>query len=99
MPEFCCPPPIPRGANVTFGFILPVLRPMAAMSILPGNVVIPLAFAAAVAAMAATGIPPGEKVMVLAFTATAAAAEASTFGGGGGVGVSNIVALLGESWV
>jgi hypothetical protein len=57
---------------------------MAAMGILPGNVVIALPIVAAAAAiMAATGIPPGDEVMSLAFTATAAAAAAMAFGGGG----------------
>ncbi len=99
LPEFCCPLLTPRGANVTFRFIPPTLRPMAATGILPGNGVIALVFAAgATAAMEATGILPGDKVMALAFTATAVAAAASMFGGGGVV-VSNIVASLGESWV
>ncbi len=84
---------------MTFGFILPRLRPMAAMGVPLGNVVIALVFAvAATAAMVATGVLPGDEVMVLAFTATAVAAVASTFGGGR-VGVSDIVVLLGESWV
>ncbi len=84
---------------MTFRFILQTLRPMAAMGVPPGNVVIALAFAAvASAAMAAMGVPPGDEVMMLVFMAIAAAAAALTFGGGG-VGVSNIVALLGESWV
>ncbi len=65
---------------MTFKFILPTLRPMAAMVVPPGKVVIALVFAvAAMAAMAETGVPPGDKVMVLGFTATAAAAGASTF--------------------
>ncbi len=99
LPEFCCPPPTPRGANVTFGYILPTLRPMAAMGVPLGDVVIALAFAAAVAAaIAATCVLPRDKFMALMFTATAAAAATLTFGGGW-VGVRNIVALLGESWV
>ncbi len=98
-PEFCCPLPTQRGTKVMFGFIPPTLRPMAATGILPGNVVIALAFAAAAtAARAATGVPPGDEVMALPFMATAAAAAASAFGGGG-VEVSNIVALLRKSWV
>jgi hypothetical protein len=61
-----------------FGFIPPALRPMAAMGIPPGNVVIALALTAPAAVMAATGVPPGDRE---------------------GVRVSNIVALLRESWV
>ncbi len=97
--EFCCPPPNPRGANVMFGFIPPTLRPMTAMGIPPGNVVMALAFmvAAAAAAAAATGVLPGDKVMALAFTATAAVAAALALGGEE-VGVC-IVVLLKESWV
>jgi hypothetical protein len=76
-----------------FGFIPPTLRPMAATSILPGNMVIALALAAAAAAvaMAATGILPGDKVMALAFMVTAVAMVTSMFGGGG-VGVCDIIA-------
>ncbi len=100
LPEFCYPPPAPRGANVTFGFILPMLRPMAATGIPPGDVVIALVFAeeAATAAIAVTGILPGEVVMALAFTAAAAAAAAvaASMFGGGGVGVYSIVATLRE---
>jgi hypothetical protein len=48
--------------------------------------------------MAATGVPLGDVVIALAFTGAAVAAAASMFGGGG-VGVCNIIALLGESWV
>ncbi len=48
--------------------------------------------------MATMGFMPEYVVMVLAFRATAAAAVELTFGGGGG-GVCNIIALLGESWV
>jgi hypothetical protein len=47
--------------------------------------------------MTATGILPGDAVIVLAFAAVVAAA-ASTFVGGG-VGIHDIVASLGESWV
>ncbi len=43
-----------------------------------------------------TGILPGDVVIALALAAAAAAA--STFIGGG-VGICNIVALLGESWI
>ncbi len=48
--------------------------------------------------IAIMGIPPGDVVMALAFTATVVVAVASTFGGGG-VGVRNAVAMLGEDWV
>jgi hypothetical protein len=55
LPEFCCLPPAPRGANVTFGFFPPTFLPMAATGILPGDIVIALPFAvAAVAAAAAS---------------------------------------------
>ncbi len=82
-PEFCCLTPTPRGANVPFRFVLPTLRPMTAMGVLPGNTMIVLALAAlaAAAAMAATGIPPGDKRIVLTFKATAVAV-ATTFEGG-----------------
>ncbi len=68
-----------------------MLRPMAATGVPPGDMVIALAFAAAVAVvaaaatMAATGIPPGDEGMAIAFAVTAA--EAATFVGGG-VGVA-----------
>ncbi len=48
--------------------------------------------------MTVTGILPGDIVNALTFVAMAAAAAALTFVGGG-VGICNIVALLGESWV
>ncbi len=105
LPEFCYPPPTPRGASMMFGFIPLTLRLMAVAGVPLGEVVIALVFAAVAAAavvgaatMAATGVPPGDKVMALAFMATVAAAAASTFGGGG-AGVCNILALLRESWV
>ncbi len=95
LPEFCCLLPTLRGANMTFGFIPPTLRPMAATGVPPGNVVIALAFAAAaMVEMAATGISPGDKLMALAFTETVVAAVAALTFGGGGVVVSNIVASL-----
>ncbi len=62
-----------------FGFILQMLRPMAALGIPPGEVVIALTFtamAAAIAAMAGmaamaaaavTDLPPGDKAMALVF--------------------------------
>ncbi len=80
-PKFCCLLPTPGGANVTSGFALPILRPMAAMGIPLRDAVIALMFAAAVvAAMAAISILPGGKGIVLAFAATAEAA--ATFVGG-----------------
>jgi hypothetical protein len=74
-----------------------MLRPMAVKGVLPGDAAIVLAFAVAVvAAMEAVGIPPGgDKGIALAFAATAVAAVIV----GGGDGVRDIVALLGESWV
>ena len=95
-PKFCCLPLTPGGANVTSGFALPMLRPMAVKGVPPGDAAIVLAFAMAAVAMAAIGIPPGDKGIALAFVAIAVVA--STFVGGGD-GVCNIVALLGESWV
>jgi hypothetical protein len=77
---------------VTSGFAPPMLRPVAAMGVLPGDVMIVLAFAATVVAMAAIVVLPGDKGI---FTVTAVAAAIL----GGVVGVCNIVALLGESWV
>ncbi len=94
-PEFCCPLPTPGGVNVTSGFAPPMLRPVAAMGIPPGDAMIVLAFAAVAAAMAVIVVLPGDKGIALAFAATVAAASIV----GGGVGVCNIVALLGESWV
>ncbi len=79
---------------MTSDFALPMLRPVAAMGIPPGDGVIVLAFAAA-ATMAAIGVLLEDKGIPLAFAATAAAAVIV----GGGVGVYGIVALLGESWV
>jgi hypothetical protein len=70
-----------------FEIVTPIdLRPMAATGVPPGDIVIALAFAVAATAVAA------------AAAAAAAAVVASTFGGGG-VGVCDIVALLGKSWV
>ncbi len=58
----------------TFGIVASIdLRPMTVTGVLPGDIMIALAFAAA-------------------------AAAASTFVGGG-VGIWDIEALLGESWV
>ncbi len=94
-PEFGCPPPAQRGAIMTFEFVPPMLTPMAATGVPPGDVVIALTSAAAAAA---TGFLLGDVAMALTFKVTATAAAASTFGGGG-VGVCDIVALLGESWV
>jgi hypothetical protein len=48
--------------------------------------------------MAVMGIPPGDVVIALAIVEAVAVAAALTFAGGG-VGVCNIIALLGESWV
>jgi hypothetical protein len=73
---FCAALLPPRLPAMTFGIIAPIdLRPMAATGILPGDVVIALAFAAVAAAVAASMFV------------------------GGGDGVRDIVALLGESWV
>ncbi len=47
LPEFCCPPAALRGANMMFGFVLPMFPTMAAMAILTGVVVFALAAAAA----------------------------------------------------
>ncbi len=66
------------------------LRPMAALGIPLGNIMIALAFVVrAAAAMAAMGSLPDNIVMGLVFMATASSATASIFGGGG-VGVCNI---------
>ncbi len=73
-----------------------MLRPMAVKGVPLGDAAIVLAFAMAAAAMAAIGVPPGDEGIALAFAAIAAAAW--TFVGGGD-GVRDIVALLGESWV
>jgi hypothetical protein len=75
-----------------------MLRPMAVKGVPPGDAAIVLTFAAAVAAaaaMAAIGVPPGDEEISLAFTATVAVGVIV----GGGDGVPDIVALLGESWV
>ncbi len=48
--------------------------------------------------MTVTGILPGDVVIALAFAAAAVVAAASTFVGGG-VGICDIVASLGKSWV
>ncbi len=85
-PEFCCLPPTSGGANVTSGFVPPMLRPMATKGVPPGDAVIVLAFAVAAAAMAAIVIPLGDKGIVLKFAATAAAAAIV----GGGVGICNM---------
>ncbi len=77
---FCAAPLPPRLPATTFGIIVPInLRPMAATGILPGDVVIALAFAVAAA------------VAVVAVAASTIV--------GGGVGVRDIRASLGESWV
>jgi hypothetical protein len=83
LPEFCCLLPAPRGANVTFQFVPLTILPVAATGVPPGVLVFALAFVAVAAAAAVAAV---------------AAAAASMFGGGG-VGVCNIIALLGESWV
>jgi hypothetical protein len=90
----------PRLPATAFRIISPInLRPMAALGIPPDNVMIALMFVVlAVGATAAMGILTEDVVMGLTFTATAALVAASTIGGGE-VGVRNIVALLGESWV
>ncbi len=54
-----------------------------------------LVFVAAAAAMVAISILPGDEGIALVFAVTVAVAAIV----GGGVGVCNIVALLGESWV
>ncbi len=72
-----------------FKIVMPIdLRLMTATGVLPGDVVIALAAAAVAAAVAAAA----------AAAAAVAAAAASMFIGGG-VGIHNIVALLGESWI
>ncbi len=77
----------PQLPATMFEIVTPIdLRPMAATGVPPGDIVIALAFAVAATAVAA------------AAAAAAAAVVASTFGGGG-VGVCDIVALLGKSWV
>ncbi len=48
--------------------------------------------------MAAMGVLPGDVVIAHPFVAAAVVAAASMFGGGG-VGVCDTVALLGESWI
>ncbi len=53
LPEFCCPPPTPRGADMKFGFVPPAFPPVAAMGVPPGVVVFALAFAATVVVGAA----------------------------------------------
>jgi hypothetical protein len=95
-PKFCCPPLTPGGANVTSSFAPLMLRPMAVKGVLPGDAAIVLAFATAAAAMAAIGLPPGDEGILLAFVAIVAVALMLV---GGGDGVCNIVASLGESWV
>jgi hypothetical protein len=55
-----------------------------------------LAFMAAAVMMVAIGVPPGDEEIALAFAAIAVAALMFV---GGGDGVCNIVASLGESWV
>ncbi len=94
-PKFCCLPPTPGGANLTSEFALPMLGPVAAMGVPPGDVMIVHALAAAVAVMAVIVVPPGDKGIALAFMATALAAAIV----GGGVGVCGIVASLRESYV
>jgi hypothetical protein len=95
-PKFCCLLLAPGGANVTSCIAPRMLRPMAVKGVPPGDAAIVLAFAVAAVAMAAIGVPPGDKGIMLAFVATVVAT--ATFVGGGD-GVCNIVALLGESWV
>jgi hypothetical protein len=92
LPGFCCLLPTPRGANMMFGFVPGALRPMAATSVPPGDVVIALAFAFAVAAVAvaATCVLLGDKGIALAFAATATAAAMFV---GGEVGVCSIVGV------
>jgi hypothetical protein len=92
-PKFCCPMPTPGGANVTSGFALPMLRPMAAMGVPPGDTAIVLMCVAAVAAMAVIDVLPRDEGTVFTFAATTAVAAIV----GGGVGVCNIVVMLGES--
>jgi hypothetical protein len=95
-PEFCCPPLTQGGTNVTSGFALPMLRPMAVKGIPPGDVAIVLPFVAAAAVgMAEIGVPLGDKGIALAFAATAVAAAIV----GGRDGVCNIAALIENSWV
>ncbi len=79
---------------MTSGFTLQMLRPMAVVGIPLGDAVIVLAFAAlaVMAVMAAIGVPPEDKEVALVFAATVAVAAII----GGGVGVCDIVALLGE---
>ena len=62
----------------------------------PGDAAIVLAFATATAAMAAIGIPPGDEEIADGCAGLAAAAYKFI---GGGDGVRDIVASLGESWV
>ncbi len=81
---------------MTSSFPLRILRPMAVKGVPPGDAAIVLAFVVAAAAMAAIGMLPEAKGVALAFTAIVVVA--STFVGGGN-GVRNILALLGESWV
>ncbi len=69
---------------------------MAVKGILPGDVAIVLAFATAAAAMVVIGVPTGDEGIVLAFAAIVVVALTLV---GGGDGVCDIVALLGESWV
>jgi hypothetical protein len=79
---------------MTSGFALQMLKPMAAVGIPLGDAVIVLAYAASavMAVMTAIGVPPVDKEIALVFAATVAVAAII----GGGVGVCDIVALLGE---
>jgi hypothetical protein len=94
LPEFYCPSPTPRGANVMFRFVLPMLRPMAAMGIPQGDVVTALGFAVAAAAVATAAAVMGtllrDEGTMLAFMATVAVVATLV---GGKVGVQAIVGM------
>ncbi len=76
-------------------FAQPMLWSMAVKGVPPGDVVIVLVLAAGTVAMVAIAILPRDKGIALTFAATAAAVAIV----GGGEGVCDIIALLGESWV
>ncbi len=76
-------------------FALPMLKPMAAMGVPPGDVVIVPAFAAAAVVMAEIGVPPGDEGIAFMFAATAAVVAMATFVGGD-VGVH---AIVGVAWI
>jgi hypothetical protein len=59
LPEFCCLLPTPRGANVMFIIVPPMLTPIAVMGILLGYIVMALAFTATAAAVAASTFRDG----------------------------------------